>query len=292
LETIDTTGIYYNKMLKCGIINCSHDQALTWFMNAIPAACGDEYRGWIKSEQVTTFVKIFVPPGFEDTSAADYLEVIRIMFETEDTRGIPWQVIKFYIHHTKLTHIIIATIPTATFLQIKEQGVETSPRSGVWKTKGFLAPLKLTLASENDLKSSKNPHANRPKPVAPATSPTATATSTPPPSTPPLSSPPPAPRAPPTPPPPPPPNWLTQALNQPSTSQKGLPLKDPFLSSTATSPLREDMDQGIDDIDDVVEEVAVEFEDDGEDGGEEKEMDLALLNPDPEDTEDFCGNWA
>jgi len=52
------------------------------------------------------------------------------------------------------------------------------------------------------------------------------------------------------------------------------------------------MDQGIDDIDDVVEEVAVEFEDDGEDGGEEKEMDLALLNPDPEDTEDFCGNWA
>jgi hypothetical protein len=56
------------------------------------------------------------------------------------------------------------------------------------------------------------------------------------------------------------------------------------------SPLRDDMDQGIDDIDDVAEEV--EVEDDSEDDGEEKEMDLALLNMDPEDTEDFCGNWA
>ncbi len=132
-------GIYYNKMLKCGIINCSNEQALAWFKNTITTVCGEDLRGCTKNEQVTTFVKIFVPLGFEDTSVADYLEVIRIMFETEATMGIPWEVVKFCTHHTKQTHIIIASIPTATFMQIKAQGTETSKGSGVWKTEGFLA---------------------------------------------------------------------------------------------------------------------------------------------------------
>jgi len=57
------------------------------------------------------------------------------------------------------------------------------------------------------------------------------------------------------------------------------------------SPSREDMDhdhnqdlENLENVDDVVEEVEVEME------GEEQELDLNLLNPDPE--EDFCGSWA
>jgi hypothetical protein len=152
VDTIKTITIYYNKVLKCGVFNCLHEQALAWLKKTTTTVCGEDFRGWTNKEQVTTSVKIFVPPGFEDTTAGDYLGAIRIMYKTEATKGIPWEVVKFYTHHTKHTHIIIATIPTAIFLQIKSQGVETSKGSGVWKTEGFLAPLKLTLASSNDLR--------------------------------------------------------------------------------------------------------------------------------------------
>ncbi len=50
------------------------------------------------------------------------------------------------------------------------------------------------------------------------------------------------------------------------------------------SPMREDQDH--ENVNDVAGEVVI-------DGGEEEQgMDLSLLNPDPADTDDFCGNWA
>ena len=288
VDTIKTISVYYNKVLKCGVFNCYHEQALAWFKTATTTVCGEEYKGWTKNEKVTTVVKIFVPPGFEDTSAVDYLGAIRIMYETETTKGIPWEVIKFYIHHTKHTHIIIATIPTVIFLQIKAQGVETSKGSGVWKSEGFLAPLKLTLANGNDLRG-RNPQASRPKPATPTTpttpimptSPSPKPQTSPKPSTSSKSSTPP-------PPPPPPPPMPKVKLATNLTSSLFKPDKDdPFLSSSAMTPSGEDMDhdhdQDLEDVDDV-EEVEVEME------GEEQEMDLNLLNPDPE--EDFCGSWA
>ena len=113
-NTVQNTGTYYNKALNCGIINCPNEQSLDWYREAVAAVCGENYRGWTKKEQVTTYVKIFVPPGFEDTSPADYLEVTRLMFESEATQGIPWEVLKAYTHHSKHTNIIIASIPTDT----------------------------------------------------------------------------------------------------------------------------------------------------------------------------------
>jgi len=62
---IQTNGIYYNKILRCGIVNCKQDQALSCFASAIPNIWGSEFKGWTKDEQVTTYVKIFVPQGFE-----------------------------------------------------------------------------------------------------------------------------------------------------------------------------------------------------------------------------------
>jgi len=151
-------------MLKCGIINCSHEQALAWFIKYHNHGLWGGLQGL---DQKGTGNKIFVPLGFENTSVADYLEVFCIMFEMEATIGIPWEVVKFYTHHTKQTRIIIASIPTATFMQMKAQGIETSKGSGVWKTEGFLAPLKLTLADPNDLKSSRSHTISQPKLTSP-----------------------------------------------------------------------------------------------------------------------------
>jgi hypothetical protein len=287
INNIKTTATYYDKTLNCGIFNCAHEQALSWFKNAITQVCGESYRGWSKSEQVTTFVKIFVPSGFEDTSAGDYLEATRILFENEDTKGIPWEVIKHYIHHEKKTHIIIASIPTLTYRQIKFQGVETSKGSGVWKTEGFLAPLKLTLAKPNDLKSSRNTPA-RPKPASTLTTSPKTPISSPRPQNSPKPSSPFKPPTPPPPPPSPPPLLPVPKLKVSLTSSLFKPDKDdPFLSSSAMSPSGEgmDQDQNLEDDEDVVEEIEVEAE--MEDG--EREVDLNLLNPDPD--EEF-GDWA
>jgi hypothetical protein len=51
-----------------------------------------------------------------------------------------------------------------------------------------------------------------------------------------------------------------------------------------------DQDQSLEDVDDVVEEIEVKAEmEDDEQEGDEQEVDLNLLNPDPE--EEF-GDWA
>jgi len=267
---IKTTATYYDKTLNCGIFNCPHEQALSWFQQAITSVCGENYRGWTKSEQVaTTIVKIFVPPGFEDTSAEDYLEATRIMFEMEATRGIPWEVVKFYTHHTKHTHIIIASIPTQIYKLVKQRGTETNKGSGVWKTEGFLAPLKLTLANPNDLRSSRNKNTTtRPQPPSPQlSSPSHSSPSPSPPTSPKSPTPVPKPNDEPEPEP------TIEAITN-----------DLLLSSVAMSPMREDQD--LENVNDVAGEVVI-------DGGEEEQgMDLSLLNPDPADTDDFCGNWA
>ncbi len=278
VDMIKTISVYYNKVLKCGVFNCYHEQALAWFKNATTTVCGEDYKGWTKNEKVTTIVKIFIPPGFEDTSSVVYLGAIRIMYETEATKGILWEVIKFYIHHTKYTHIIIATIPTVIFLQIKAQGVETNKGSGVWKSEGFLAPLILTLAIGNDLRG-RNPQASRPKPATPTTltmptTPTTPTTSTSP-SPKPQTSPKPSTSSKSSTPPPPPASMPKVKLATNLTSSLFKPDKDdPFLSSSAMTPSGEDMDhdQDLEDIDNM-EEVEVEME------GEEQEMDLNLLNP-------------
>lgn len=58
ISVIKTTATYYDKTLNCGVFNCAHEQALDWFKTAITTVYGESYRGWSKSEQVTTFVKI------------------------------------------------------------------------------------------------------------------------------------------------------------------------------------------------------------------------------------------
>jgi len=230
---------------------------------------------------VTTFVKIFVPPGFEDTTPVDYLEVIRIMFDSKATQGIPWEVVKAYIHHTKHTHIIIASIPTAIFLQIKAQGKETSKDSGVWKTEGFLAPLKLTLANPNDLKNPKttytkqtNPQKTTPNMSSQTTSPKTIQTS--PQIPPPILS----------------PSTSSTSSSPPVPMSSAKDPFDPLLFPSALSPAKMDVMQetDVEDVNDVVEEIGDDDDDGNEEG--EQEMDLGLLQPDPEDKEDFCGNFG
>jgi hypothetical protein len=84
------------------------------------------------------------------------------MYGTDSMRGIPWTMLKEYIHHSKHTRIIIATIPAEILTLIQTKGMETSAGSGVWKGIGFMGPLKLMIASENDLRSPNNPkHTNK-----------------------------------------------------------------------------------------------------------------------------------
>jgi hypothetical protein len=257
ISVIKTTATYYNKTLNCGVFNCAHEQALTWFKTTNATVYGESYRGWSKSEQVMTFIKIFVPPGFEDTSAEDYLIATRILFETDDTKGIPWEIVKFYTHHTKHTHIIIAAIPTLIFKQIKSQGVETSKGSGVWKTEGFLAPLKLTLATPNDLKSSRS--ATKPNPATPPSESSDSESIT---------------------------NKVVFYNDATLSFELDNPKDNPLLSLPSMSSPVQAVE--LEDVNEVAEEVVIE----GQEGGEDQNMDFSILNPDPADTEDFCGNWA
>jgi hypothetical protein len=117
----------------------------------LPKACQQTYRGWTKDEHVTTFVKIFMPQGFETLQAQDYLKASRLLFRSPNAPDIPWGLINESIHPTKLTRQIIASIPTATLQVIQARGAETSEGSGVWKAYGFLAPFKLTIASASDM---------------------------------------------------------------------------------------------------------------------------------------------
>jgi hypothetical protein len=155
-----TNGIYFNKVLKCGIVVCKNTEALHWYKEAIDQIGDQKFRGWTKEEQVTTCIKFFVPPGLETITLLEYLEATRIMYDTETSRGIPWTMLKEYIHHTKHTRIIIATIPVEIFTIIQTHGSQTSASSGVWKAIGFMGPLKLTVASENDL---RHPGTTKPK---------------------------------------------------------------------------------------------------------------------------------
>jgi len=156
------TGNYYNKTLRCGVWVCKHEQAITWFKQAVMTVCRTAYKGWTnKDEQVTSFVKLFVPQGFENLTPDEYLEANRLVFETTSTSDIPWTFINEYVHHQKHTRIIVAQIPTETYELIQKSGKETSPGSNVWKAEGFMAPIKMTLATAGDMRPSKPQNPNQ-----------------------------------------------------------------------------------------------------------------------------------
>jgi len=148
---LQISSTYYNKLIHCGVYNFSNTQALNWFKQELPKACQQAYRGWTRDEQVTTFVKIFMPNGFESLQAQDYLKASRLMFRSNNAPDIPWGLINESIHPTKHTRQIIASIPTATLQVIQARGTESD--RGVWKADGFLAPFKIAIASAHDLRS-------------------------------------------------------------------------------------------------------------------------------------------
>jgi hypothetical protein len=151
-SAMQISSTYYNKLIHCGVYNFSHMDALNWFKQELPKACDQAFRGWTRDEQVTTFVKVFVPQGFESLSAADYLKASRLMFRSPEIPDIPWGLINESIHPTKHTRQIIASIPTVTLQVIRARGSETKAGSGVWKADGFMAPFKVTVASASDMR--------------------------------------------------------------------------------------------------------------------------------------------
>jgi hypothetical protein len=153
---LQISSTYYNKLIHCGVYNFANIQALNWFKRELPVACDGAVRGWTNDEQVTTFLKIFMPQGFDSLEAQDYLKASRLMFRTQGTPDIPWGLINEIIHPTKHTRQIIASIPTTTLQVIQSRGSETKEGSGVWKADGFMAPFKVTVASASDLRSANN----------------------------------------------------------------------------------------------------------------------------------------
>jgi len=262
-ELTFTSGIYYNKVLKCGIINCESHGALEWYKEALSLIGGQTFRAWTKDEQLTVCVKIFVPLGLDSITNLEYLEATRIIRDTDSTKGIPWTLLKEYIHHTKHTRIIIATIPAEVFEDIQKLGSETRTGSKVWKVNGFLGPLKLTLASENDLKSPTPTPKHTEKSAIDEADDSTIQNS-------PSSSPPPP------------------IQDEETTPEKPTILyNNPLLSEAAgsMSPLHTAMDAIT---------VSNEEEEDAERSEEtQEEMDFGLLtSPAQSDTEDFSGSWA
>lgn len=258
-DCLQLTSSYYNKVLRCGVINCGQAQALAWFQRAITEICGENYRGWTKTEQVTTFVKIFIPLGFENLTTQEYLEANRLMMRGSSARGIPWNLMNEYIHQARQNRVAIAAIPTETFAYIQSRGVETKPRSGVWKIAGFLAPLKLTVAAKSDLRSAK-PASSPNNQIPEKESPTQTSST---PST--------------------PPPTLTQSPPPTITTtpeENILTANDPYLSSMLMSPLNEAMEKAH--VSEAVGESAMDF----------ALLDSPSHSPNQSDTDDFGDSWA
>jgi hypothetical protein len=268
-----TNGIYYNKVLKCGIINCVSKESLDWHRESIALIGNQNFKGWTKEEQVITFVKIFVPPGLDSITNLEYLEAIRIIHDTETTKGIPWTLLKEYIHHVKHTRIIIATIPTEVFTNIQSQGTETTAGSRVWKVNGFLGPLKLTAASSNDLSNTK-PREKPAREIAdcptiqnsPSSSPKTSPSSSPIPTT---------------------EGKLSKEVETTPENPKLIHNKNPMLSESAgdMSPLHVAMD--------AITVSTEEEEAERVQNTHEEDMDYGLLaSPGQSDTDDFSGSWA
>jgi hypothetical protein len=278
-------GIYYNKVLKCRVILCNNSEALDWYKEAIDQVGDHTFRGWAKEEQVTTCIKFFVPLGLDSISSREYLEALRIMYDS--TRGIPWTMLKEYIHHSKHTRIIIATIPADIFTLIQTKGTETSAGSGVWKAIGFMGPLKLMVASENDLRTNNNnnntnsntpKNSNKPpktqKPqklqnTTPTSSPNTTSTA-------------------------PEPESETSLEVEDSPEKPLLLNTNPLLSETAgsMSPLHVAMNAIA--VSNDNENDNEDFEE-SENTLEEEDMDFGLLtspNPTATDTDEYSGSWA
>jgi len=260
---IELEGTFINKTLHCGVINFLA-QSLSYFKDAVSRVSEGEFRGWTKDELVTTCVKIFVPSGLENLTIEEYVDATRMMFETEETQGFPWIIIRDYIHHARHNRMIIAQIPEAAFNHIKSRGRETGPDSGVWKANGFMAPLKLALASSSDI-NTRTPINTSSQHELPSTRTTSNTSNTSPPSTIP-SSPKPLP------------------VPEPAAEQPfGLLFedKDPLLSSSM-SPLRKAMED------------TYVTNSPGETDGQEEEMDLNLLAASPTqlDTDEVSESWA
>ncbi len=258
---IELEGTFFNKTLHCGVINCLA-QSLSWFKDAVSRVSEGEFRGWTKDELVTTCVKIFVPSGLENLTIEEYVDATRMMFETEETQGFPWIIIRDYVHHARQNRMIIAQIPEAAFNHIKSRGRETGPGSGVWKANGFMAPLKLAVASSSDV-NIRTPNNTNSQHELPSTQTTSNTSNTSPPSSLPSSP---------------------KPLPEPAVEEPfGLLFeeKDPLLS-TCMSPLRKAM-----------EDTHV-TNSQGETDGQEEEMDLNLLaaSPTQSDPEEISESWA
>jgi hypothetical protein len=196
--------------------------------------------------------------------------------------------LKEYIHHSKHTRIIIATIPADIFTLIQTKGTEISAGSGVWKAIGFMGPLKLMVASENDLRTNNNnnnnnnsnrntsKHSNKPpktqkpqKITTPTCSPNATSTA-------------------------PEPESGTSLEVEDSPEKPLLLNTNPLLSETtgSLSPLHMAMNAiAVSNANDNDNE---DFEE-SENTLEEEDMDFGLLtspNPTVTDTDEYSGSWA
>jgi len=178
--------------------------------------------------------------------------------------------------------MIIAQIREASFNYIKLQGKETSPGSGVWKANGFMAPLKLTIASSSDVHNIRTPNTENntnnnnnnnnnsnndndtsnekpPMPMTPNNSPPTSPTSLPLPSSP------------------------KPTLDLSVESPTGLLFedKDPLLSASGLSPLRTAMENT--------------HASNNPRGGTNHEEEMAynlLTSPTHSDMDDVSGSWA
>jgi len=270
-------GIYFNRVLKCGIVICDNSEALEWYKEAINTVGGQTFRGWAKEEQVTTCVKFFVPLGLESITSIEYLEALRIMYDS--TKGIPWTMLKEYIHYSKHTRIIIATIPADIFTLIQTKGTETSVGSRVWKAIGFMGPLKLTIASENDLRINNTPNYKPAKPTKPKPQKPQKSTNTTPQSS--------------------PTNTLTPFALEPeveTSSDVEISPEKPLL--LGTNPMLSEAVGSMSPLNVAMNSIVVSNEDDNDDleeseNTQEEEMDYGLLtSPNPTDTDEFSASWA
>ena len=156
---------YYQQELQCGVIECCTTEAAAWYKQVITTLTGGAFRGWMRDEKANAFIKIFVPPAFQDLTGDEYFDSASLFYPTFPNDK--WKIHREYTQKRKPgepgkpTRVLIAEVTPKTLGYLRHKS--SYANNGVWKLPGMLSSMKFAMAREIDLKGQQDPPAHRTK---------------------------------------------------------------------------------------------------------------------------------
>ena len=156
---------YYQQELQCGVIECCTTEAAAWYKQVITTLTGGAFRGWMRDEKANAFIKIFVPPAFQDLTGDEYFDSASLFYPTFPNDK--WKIHREYTQKRKPgepgkpTRVLIAEVTPKTRGYLRHKS--SYANNGVWKLPGMLSSMKFAMAREIDLKGQQDPPAQKPE---------------------------------------------------------------------------------------------------------------------------------